>query len=147
MTHGTTSTDIVDGFGVASTGVQARSIGLPAITVPDLTAVTGAFTASAAPTGSEPVGLAIGSLTDGVRFQPAAAGSSAQTPPPGNNTGGTTQPGTTQPGTAQPGTTGRAAPARNLPRTGASEALAGLAVVLLGAAFVLRRRTLEAPLD
>ena len=133
------STDVVDGFGVASTSVKGLSITLPSVSIPTALALPGAvdlpaldgITQVAGLLTSAPVKIDLATLSSNARFAPAVGAT---------GTPGTQTPGTGTPGTQTPGTIGQ------LPRTGASEALAALGVVLMAAAVVARRRTAVAEL-
>jgi peptidoglycan hydrolase CwlO-like protein len=132
-----TSTDIVDGFGVASTSVQGLSITLPSVSIPTALALPGAaelpalagVTQVAGLLTSAPVRLELATLSSNARF----AGTATAAP-------GTGTPGT---GTGTPGT----GPVPQLPRTGASELLAVVAIALMGAAYAARRRRVAEELD
>jgi LPXTG-motif cell wall-anchored protein len=131
----TTSTDVVDGFGVASTAVKGLSITLPSVSIPTALALPGAadlpaldgITQVAGLLTSAPVKLEMATLASNARFSPAVVAA----PTTGTPTTGT--PGTDTPGTAAP----------QLPRTGTSQALAVLGVALMAAAVVARRRRTE----
>jgi peptidoglycan hydrolase CwlO-like protein len=132
------STDVVNGFGVADTSVSGLRIALPSVKIPTALALPGAADLPALDgitqvTGlltSAPISMDLAKVTSNSRFAPAV------TPVQGIGTPGTATPDTATPGTQTPGT---AAP--QLPRTGASQALAALAVLLMGAAVVARRRS------
>lgn len=124
------STSIADGFGIADTAVKALSITLPSVSIPtalglpgaaDLPALDG-ITQVAGLLTSAPIKLDLVTMSAQSRFAPAVVAA----------------PGTQTPGTQPPGT---AAP--QLPRTGASQALAVLGLALMAGAFVARRRRLE----
>ena len=130
------STGIEDGFGLASTAVKGLSVTLPAITLPTALALPGAADLPALAgvdqvaglLSSAPITLDLATLSSSARFAPAVAG-----------TPGTGTPTTGTPTTGTP-TTGTPAAAPQLPRTGASSALAALGVVLMAGAVVARRR-------
>ena len=131
--HPTTiGTDILDGFGVASTSVKGLSITLPSVSIPTALALPGAadlpaldgITQVAGLLTSAPIKLDLATLSSNARFAPGV------TAAPGTGT-----PGTGTPGTGTPGT-----PAPQLPTTGASAALAALGVALMAGAIVARRR-------
>jgi predicted nucleic acid-binding Zn-ribbon protein len=123
------STSITDGFGVASTSVKGVSITLPSVSIPTALALPGAadlpalggITQVAGLLTSAPIKVDLATLSSNARFAPAVTAS---------GTPGTQTPGTETPGTAAP----------QLPRTGASQALAVLGVALMAAAVVARRR-------
>lgn len=127
------STDIVDGFGVADTSVKGLTIAIPSVSIPTALALPGAAELPALGSvpqvagllTSAPIALDLVNVSSNSRFSPAV----------------TAVPGTGAPDTGTPdtGTPGTAAP--QLPRTGASQALAALAVLLMGAAVVARRRS------
>ena len=127
-----TSTGIVDGFGVADTSVSGLSITLPSVSIPTALALPGAanlpaldgITQVAGLLTSAPVKLDLATMASNSRFSPAVTGA------PTTGTPDTGAPGTDTPGTVAP----------QLPRTGASQALAALAIALMGAAVVARRR-------
>lgn len=129
-------TDIVDGFGVARTSVKGLSITVPSVRIPTALALPGAgdlpalggITQVAGLLTSSPVKIDLVTLGSNARFAPAVT--------PGSAAPGTQPPGTDAPGTAAP----------QLPRTGASQALAALAVVLLIGAAAARRRAAGSPL-
>ena len=118
--------------GVASTSVKGLSITLPSVSIPTALALPGAvdlpaldgITQVAGLLTSAPVKLDLLTLSDQARFAPGA------TAAPGTQTPGTQTPGTQTPGTAAP----------QLPRTGATQALAVLGVALMVAAVAARRR-------
>jgi hypothetical protein len=122
------STDIADGFGVADTSVKGLTIAIPSVSIPTALVLPGAAELPALNgipqvTGlltSAPISLDLATVASNSRFSPAV----------------TAAPGTGTPGTGTPGTG-----APQLPRTGASQALAALAVLLMGAAVVARRRS------
>lgn len=131
------STDVVDGFGVASTSVKGLSITLPSVSVPSALAVPGAAglpalgSVTQAVNGvltSAPVKLDLLTLGSAARFAPAVGAA----PTTGTPTTGT-------PDTGAPTAVPTAAP--QLPRTGASSALAALGAALMVAAVVARRRS------
>ena len=141
------STGISDGFGTAATSVKGLSITLPSVSVPSALALPGAvslpalqgITQVAGLLTSAPIKIDLATLSSNARFAPAV-GAAAQTPStqvPDTGAPTTGTPDTSVP-TATPGT---AAP--QLPRTGASQALALLGVALMTAAFVTRRRRSE----
>jgi hypothetical protein len=127
------ATDIAGGFGVADTSVKGLTIAIPSVSIPTALALPGAADLPALNgisqvTGllrSAPIGLDLATVTSNSRFAPAVIAL------PGTGTPDTGAPGTDTPGTAAP----------QLPRTGASQALAVLAVLLMGAAVVARRRS------
>ena len=146
-----TSTSVVDGFGVATTSVKGLSVTLPSVSIPTALALPGAIdlpalggvTQVAGLLTSAPVKIDLATLSSNARFAPAVAGSpTTGTPTTGSPTTGTPTTGTPTTGTPTSGTPGTAAP--QLPRTGASQALAVLGTVLLVAAFAARRRETEA---
>lgn len=130
-----TSTGVVDGFGVATTSVKGLSVMLPSVSIPTALALPGAadlpaldgITQVAGLLTSAPVKIDLATLSSNARFAPAVAGSSA--PTTGTPTTGT--PASETPGTAAP----------QLPRTGASQVLAVLGLVLMAGAIAVRRRT------
>ena len=140
-----TSTDVVDGFGVASTSVKGLSITLPSVSIPTALALPGAIdlpaldgvTQVAGLLTSAPIKIDLATLSSNARFAPAVAGTG--TPSTGTPSTGTPSTGTPSTGTPSTGTPGTAAP--QLPRTGASQALAALGLGLMVAAFAARRRT------
>ena len=136
------TTGITDGFGTAGTSLRALSITLPRITLPAALALPGAaqlpaFAGLPLPGGAlranavDPAGnllsnevtVAVGTLAEQVRFAPGAAA-----------------PGTVTPGTGTGGTVTAGAVPGQLPRTGATAALAVVGLALLGGAAWLRRR-------
>jgi hypothetical protein len=127
------STGITGGFGVADAGVTGLSIAIPPVSIPAALALPGAedlpalggVPQVAGLLTSAPISLDLATVTSNSRFAPAV------TAIPGTGTPDTGAPGTDVPGTAAP----------QLPRTGASQALAALAVLLMGAAVVARRRS------
>ncbi|MCW2679285.1 MAG: hypothetical protein JWM62_686 [Frankiales bacterium] len=137
------STSITDGFGVANTAIKGLSITLPSVSIPTALALPGAaqlpalagITQVAGLLTSAPVKMDMATMTSNSRFAPAVT---AAPTTPGTGTPGTGTPGTDTPGTGTPGV---AAP--QLPRTGASQALAVLGVALMAAAVVARRRQTE----
>ncbi len=130
-----TSTSITDGFGVASTAVKGLSITLPSVSIPTALALPGAadlpaldgITQVAGLLTSAPVKIDMATLSSNARFAPAVVAA----PATGTPTTGT--PATGTPTTVTP----------QLPRTGASQALAALGVALMAAAVVARRRRTE----
>jgi hypothetical protein len=128
-----TSTDVVDGFGIATTSVKGLSVTLPSVSIPTSLALPGAVdlpaldgvTQVAGLLTSAPVKIDLATLSSNARFAPAVGGT------PTAGTPGTGTPGAETPGTAAP----------QLPRTGASQALAVLGVALMAAAVVARRRS------
>ena len=154
------STDIVDGFGVANTSVKGLSITLPSVSIPTALALPGAADLPALAgitqvTGlltSAPVKIDLATLSSNARFAPAVAGTGTPTtgtPTTGTPTTGTPTTGTPTTGTPTTGTPTTATPTTStpgtvtpqLPRTGASQALAALGIALMAAAVVARRRT------
>ncbi len=137
-------TGILNGFGTATTAVRALSITLPAITLPQALALPSAASlpafGSALPAArssqalldgagnlvSSPITIALGTLSEQARFKAAAAGT------PTTVTPDTATPDEGAPTVTPVGT--------DLPRTGASSALAALGVVLMSAAVATRRR-------
>ena len=124
-----TSTGVEDGFGVASTSVKGLSITLPSVSIPsalalpgaaDLPALDGVTQTVTGLLSSAPIRLDVATLASNARFAPAVGGRT-----------GLGTPGTQTPDSAAP----------QLPRTGASQALAVLAVLLVAGAVVARRRT------
>lgn len=128
------STDIVDGFGVANTAVKGLSITLPSVSIPTALALPGAadlpaldgITQVAGLLTSAPIKLDLATLGAQSRFAPAVVAA------PGTGTPGTGTPGTVTP---------------QLPRTGASQALAVLGAALMAGAIVARRRRMEVAED
>ena len=161
------TTGVDKAFGTAATAVTGLKVTLPAITLPVEVALPTALSLpglSVLPKVALPVGtsalaagdvltstattIGLGTLTEAARFRPAVLAAAA--PPVAAPATGTT-PGTAgtvpvaAPGTGTtPATAGTAPTASpvSLPRTGASGALAGLALLLAGGAAVLRRRQL-----
>ncbi len=143
----------VDGlFGTATTSVTGLKVTLPAITLPAAVALPNALSLpglSALPTAALPAGLkalaagdlltstpttlGFGTLTEAARFRPGVAAVAAPT---------TVAPVTAAPTTAAPVAAAPVTTPVSLPRTGASGALAVLALVMVGGAVVLRRREL-----
>jgi hypothetical protein len=124
----TTTTGVDGAFGTATAGIGGLRIALPALTVPTSllpTTLTAAAVQASAVT--QPVELVLGTLTETVRFRPAAT-----TAAPVGGPGGT--PGTT-PGTTTPITSGSP-----LPRTGPQVLVALTGLALLGGAALVRRR-------
>jgi hypothetical protein len=128
----TTSTGVVDGFGVATTSVKGLSVTLPSVSIPAALALPGAadlpalngVTQLAGLLTSAPVKIDLATLSSNARFAQAVGA------PPAAGTPAAGAPGTGTSGTA----------AAQLPRTGASQALAALGVALMAAAVVARRR-------
>ena len=137
-----TSTGVQDGFGVATTSVKGLSLTLPSVTIPTALALPGAIDLPALDgitqvTGlltSAPIKIDLATLASRAQFAPAVAGA----PTTGTPNTGTPTTGTPTTGTPSSGTPGTVTP--QLPRTGASQALAVLGTVLLVAAFAARRR-------
>jgi hypothetical protein len=138
-----TETAIVDGFGVATATLGGLSIAVPAITVPDLTALLPDLTAQSADVTaqavSDPVTITLGEISESARFRPAAV-----TQTPGGDPTPTPTPTTGTPGTTG-GTTGTTTTtsARPLPRTGAPALVALVGLGLLTGAALMRRNRLE----
>jgi LPXTG-motif cell wall-anchored protein len=124
------TTDIVNGFGVASTSVKGLSLTLPSVSIPTALALPGAaelpaldgITQVAGLLTSAPVKVDVATLSSNSRFAPAVVAA----------------PGT---GTPTTGTPTGAAP--QLPRTGPTQALAVLGLVLMAGAVIARRRRTE----
>jgi hypothetical protein len=140
------STSVTDGFGVAGTSIKGLSVTLPSVSIPTALALPGAadlpaldgITQVAGRLTSAPVRIDLATLTTQSRFAPAVVAAPG-TGTPGTGTPGTGTPGTGTPGTGTPTTPGTVTP--QLPRTGASQALAALGVALMAAAVVARRRS------
>lgn len=115
----TATTTISGGFGRASTVVRGLSISIPGITLPTSVAVPGAaslpglssVTQIAGQLTSAPVGIGLLTLRDTAAFRPAAVG----------------------------GTTATGTPGTGMPNTGLPTGAAVLAIIVAGAAFVVRR--------
>ncbi len=139
-----TSTDVVNGFGVARNSVKALSITLPAITLPlglalpnaaalpALSGLPAAGGVAAAAVGdvtqlvSKPITLSLLGLSEQSAFRPAVVAA----PTAGTPTSG---------GAGTPTSGGVGAP--SLPTTGLPAGLAILAILLIGTALTLRRRS------
>jgi hypothetical protein len=124
-----TSTSVVDGFGKAAADVTGLRITIPAITLPTSLALPGAaslpaltgVTQVAGQLTSAPISVGLATLSDQAAFRPAVV---ASTTPGGSTPGGSS-------GTP------------TLPNTGLPAGLAVVALLTLGGALVLRRRTAE----
>jgi hypothetical protein len=127
----TADTDVVDGFGLATTSVTGLSITIPSISIPAELALPGAASLAALSASeqvaglltSAPITLDLATLSSNARFAPAVEAPGTETPAAGT-------PGTDAVGVAAP----------QLPRTGGAEILAVLGVVLMAGAVVARRR-------
>jgi predicted nucleic acid-binding Zn-ribbon protein len=134
-------TDVVDGFGVATTSVTGLSVTVPSISIPAELALPDAGSLGVLSDGhqvtslltSDPLTLSLATLSSSSRFAPAVGAPGTETPAAGTS-------GTETPAAGTPGadTVGVAAP--QLPRTGGAEILAVLGVVLMAGAVVARRR-------
>lgn len=127
-----TSTDIADGFGLASNSIKALTITIPAITLPaavalpnaaSLPAISGLPVSGALGTlavgdlVSKPITLGLVTLSEQSKFRPAVTAAPVGATPPG----------------ATPETP-------NLATTGLPAGIALIAILLIGGALVLRRR-------
>jgi hypothetical protein len=157
-----TATNIVGGFGTARTTLKALQITLPAITIPAALQKTPVGTLSVKAIGdvlTKPLVVAVGTMQDTASFRPAAtAGNTGVVPPAsgpggslaaptgsnptGSNPTGSNSNGSNPNGSNPNGTPLTGAPGANprLPRTGLPSGLAVLALGLVGAGLVLRRR-------
>ena len=145
-----TATDVVDGFGIARNTVKALSITIPSITLPlglalpnasALPALSGvpaagavvAAVAGATQLVSKPISLSLLGLSEQSAFRPAVVAAPTS--------GGAGTPTTGGAGTPTSGGVG----APTLPTTGLPAGIAILAILLIGTALTLRRRSGSLP--